>query len=785
MRDALLPKGRTDKSKRKRAYKACLNCRKRKAKCIFPPDMAFIPPCIRCQREGCECRFVPSRRGGRRVKKSSTEEARDPREPAQIESNNPENENNLTASDSRLADKEANVNNGDQFEYHENIHGHQTQEKKIDAHESTQVDTETLAFSMMRNPSDAISLLTQASLYSSKKNGYYTQDDEDDEEESSAHSDDDSAEKSVMGDGLDDAQIRSRARLSVYPSKKLKRTPLEKIAAFPLIKKGYINPTQLRTYVSIYFTRHNHYLPLMPLAHIPKNDEMLSDFAEREPFLLIAMIIVASRFENCAVHEACWKYMQTIISDLMFGTEPTVGAVEALMLLSENIPRFPHVEQSQIHYYEERTMWNLIGLAIRISYYLGLDQKGLGTLDSSSHYNRHRERLVWTHCYILDRQASIRVGKAFWSRGPSLCFQNPSRGASALNFPTLVPKNIGDEDYASFMQAQIELTQILTNIHDTLYPSRDRTLQLVQGGEYPRILDEYSLTFASHKMAWQQVTWKTFPLNEIVWLSYHYACLYAYGFSFQSHLRRCTAKYKEMQQMPSEDRMSLAEIVFPRGMAGSPDARYIIEFKKAAMDLLTICVDQLHAGGALAYLPARFYGYISYAIMCLIKVVFTGAVLPNEQNVILSLINRVTTAIFSLEASVDNQNPLLRRISQLKFLIKTLWNAEGGIITSQRQLDTTNINIISEPKTDSRTVNVSSSKVDPHDLAASAWQANNSLQSNGFNTEIQEVFPFTDIETGNSDLADAGLASMLSFDLDSEIWLSYFYNQDSYPMVGE
>ncbi|KAK9378450.1 uncharacterized protein V2V93DRAFT_328992 [Kockiozyma suomiensis] len=468
----------------------------------------------------------------------------------------------------------------------------------------------------------------------------------------------------------------------------------ENILDFALIKRGLLNPTLLRTFLSNYFVRHHHYLPLVPYFRAALTDELLSEFVVQELYLLTAMVIVASRYVNQLVNDRCWKYMQQLISDLVFGTDPSVGTIESLLLLSEKIPRMPGVNTKCLHYHEERMSWTLIGFAIRLSYYLGINQKTLISLSDCMDDATHRQRLAWTYCYMHDRQESIRLGKAFWSRGSGLCFQNPDIGASmlesSLNFSTLSISNGNTDDYSSHVQAQIELMQILTNIHDTLHPSRDRTIALVYVGEYYRILDDYTRSFTAFKLAWQQNSWHTFPLNETVSIAFHYAKLYAYGIALQSHLRRKTTKHKEALDFPPNERTSLGNIVFPRGLIGSPDAKFILESEKAAVDLLTICIAKLHTGGALAYLPSPYYGYISYAVVILIKIVFTGAVVANEQQNVMSLVRRAIAAFVELAGTADKQHPLLRRIDQLYTLVKELWNAEGGATVGNNSNNTAN-----------------------------------------------------------------------------------------------
>ncbi|KAK9327652.1 hypothetical protein V1520DRAFT_374045 [Lipomyces starkeyi] len=741
--------------KRRRAYKACANCRIKKAKCIFGDSM-FKPPCLRCQREGKDCSFLPSKRGGRtniekgralRRGSQCQQLSQLPDGPVKSTKDQPLEPDMLQLSPQASSPSPAPVITG------------------------SNVDTETLAFGFLRNPADALNILAHASSFSSDEScspDSSTASPRDDcspvkkdttvtaapgDYERSAQSDED-----IMMEGSKSSPQRHFSG---------QRRHQEKISEFELIKLGYINATQLRIFVSIFFTRHHHYLPLVPAHKAPLTDELLSDFVMHEPFLLTTMVIIVSRYENHVVHDQCWKHMQLLIRELLLGIEPTVGAIESLLLLSENVPRFANVNMSKLSHYEERMAWNLIGMAIRLSYYLGLDQKTLINRTEEMDAETHRERLVWTYCYMHDRQASIRLGKAFWSRGPGLCFQNPDVSASimfdsSLNFPTLAIANGNHEDYSSHVQAHVELTQILTNIHDTLYPSRDRTVALVLVGEYYRILDEYTRSFTSFKLTWQSKSWETFPLNETVWLTYHYARLYAYGFAFQSHLRRRTIKYTETLSMPQQYRPTLANIVFPRGLGGSPDAKFIIESKKSATELLNLCIDKLHAGGALAYLPSRYYGYISYAVVFLIKIVFTGAVVAKDQRSILALVKQTIGSFVELASTVDKGHPLVRRVGQLRTLVRTLWNAEGSTITAAA--------------TPSASPSLSKRNIAP--LKDKQQEGGTAPGGDVSEFDDGKLMDFLSLEfsTAGSEGSDGGadLTSLLSFDIDSEIWMSYF-----------
>jgi hypothetical protein len=55
-----------------------------------------------------------------------------------------------------------------------------------------------------------------------------------------------------------------------------------------------------------------------------------------------------------------------------------------------------------------------------------IGQRSLGHVCHLDECRSRSNRLVPLDCYIFDRQISIRTGRAFWSRGPALCFRGYS-----------------------------------------------------------------------------------------------------------------------------------------------------------------------------------------------------------------------------------------------------------------------------------------------------------------------------------------------------------------------
>jgi hypothetical protein len=91
------------------------------------------------------------------------------------------------------------------------------------------------------------------------------------------------------------------------------------------------------------------------------------------------------------------------------GLQPTVGLVEGLLLLAENLPRNPDLvsklerasgdSKEGVHGAENRQAWMLTGMAIRTAYGLGLDQIAVTTRPGEGGEaapELERARLAWT-----------------------------------------------------------------------------------------------------------------------------------------------------------------------------------------------------------------------------------------------------------------------------------------------------------------------------------------------------------------------------------------------------
>lgn len=169
------------------------------------------------------------------------------------------------------------------------------------------------------------------------------------------------------------------------------------LSDFPLVKRGIVTTIELIYFVNLFFAKIHHIFPIVPHHRIPTTEASLTAFARGksshshlDPYIQCQMltcilsysdelhlttvfVLIASRLDQGGkrgfeIHDKSWEYMRELINDLVFGKDATVGAVEALLLLSENPPRqLAGSGSSKDDYAEENRMsWMIVGNAVRL-----------------------------------------------------------------------------------------------------------------------------------------------------------------------------------------------------------------------------------------------------------------------------------------------------------------------------------------------------------------------------------------------------------------------------------
>ncbi|PKY08601.1 hypothetical protein P168DRAFT_278170 [Aspergillus campestris IBT 28561] len=617
----------------KRVSRACLHCRQRKSKCVLTGGgRPGMPPCQRCIQDGHECVLGSSNRGGRRIRKNKMKPLTPRNDPAMehdestVDGASPSRPDNPQATSSSYPDPVAFV--------------------PQDAPPTAVDDDDTTSIgSVPRNPSDAWQCLTGL------------------------------ARRDTDGSASDSGPDLTRANPRGVPASSAPQGTVTDfdspgdIKNYRLVQSRALEPGTVWQLVSRYADHFHPYLPLVPRKYFDRR--ALGAFAANEKHLLTAVLTIASKDLTARpeIHEYCSRYMHELISGIAAGANCDVEAVEALLLLAEWEPQGlrPGVERVG-RGEEDRAAWMHVGLALRSGYFLGLDRTSFRG-DSGDTEVEARRRLAWTSCYVSDRLISVRIGRAFWSRGPG-----PMTGLVSQDFPSLLPVGDGDEDYARILQATLDLTQLYGNVHDVLYSGMRTSNQMMLTGDYVKYVDDFRLAILRWKSLWGSLPCSE-PMQFTLQMSYEYLRLYTNAFAFQATISQALASKtnNDSQSQKEHLRSTFSNVALLQ------DARFIYESVDAAKAYLAIVVDKVHPERQLHFMPLRFYLYGIYAAVFLYKARSFGVLPPSEEMDVRELVHRTTEILKRASAGPDDIGSRYARLLEL------LWQPNPAVPTTLPQ----------------------------------------------------------------------------------------------------
>ncbi|CAK4033166.1 related to 3-oxoacyl-[acyl-carrier- ] reductase [Lecanosticta acicola] len=432
---------------------------------------------------------------------------------------------------------------------------------------------------------------------------------------------------------------------------------------YPPLNKGQLSMEMIRALLYRYEDKYHPYFPLAnPAAMDPNN---LPTIAAKEPHLLAAILTVASKDEKdwWQVHDDCSTHMQSLVASLVYTGSAAVEAVEAMLILAEWVPRRPHSTPSIGRGEEDQAAWMYVGTAIRLGYLLGIDRTGFRAESEAQTADLNRKRLAWASCYMSDRQISVRIGKAFWSRGPG-----PMTTLRAEDFPSLRPRLHVNDNFAAIYQANLELTQLFSNAHDVLYATKSRSNQLNFGGEYVKYIDDFRVTLRHWNASWGHFTCSP-PLKASLILSYEYLRLYVNAFAYQATLNRLSNK---MQEAVENGQTARAPAYPFADVAATPDARFIYDAIDAAKALLSTFCSFVDPQECFRFMPLRYYLYVIYSAVFLYKARSTGVMAGDARGSVKRLVG---DTMENLQKSSACPNDVGERYSRL---VKLLWRKPPG-----------------------------------------------------------------------------------------------------------
>lgn len=401
------------------------------------------------------------------------------------------------------------------------------------------------------------------------------------------------------------------------------------INSYRLVREGYLTSRIVSGLVARYAEHYHPYLPLVPRKYF--DPAALDTFAAVDKHLLTAVLTIASKdlIEDTNVHLCCSRYMHDLISGIAAGHDCEVEAVEALLLLAEWEPQGLRDQIESVGRGEEdRAAWMHVGIALRTGYFLGLDRTAFRSEAVEEAKNDGRKRLAWASCYVSDRLISVRIGKAFWSRGPG-----PMTGLSSQDFPSLQRINPSDEDYARIFQATLDLTQLYSNVHDVLYSGMRTSGQMMLMGDYVKYVDEFRSALGHWNRIWGTLICSK-HIKLTLQLSYDYLRLYTNAFAFQAAISQAISSRPKGDESSLRDHLKGAF----SNIGSMPDARFIYESLAAAKSYLTTLNSFVDPEKHLRYMPLRFYLYAIYSAVFLYKARSYGVMINSEEQSVREMI---------------------------------------------------------------------------------------------------------------------------------------------------
>ena len=429
-----------------------------------------------------------------------------------------------------------------------------------------------------------------------------------------------------------------------------------------LVRNGNLSLSKIIHLVQRYKHYYHPYFPLVPAATLDAVN--LTKTAREEPHLLTAVMVIASRdlTDEPNIFIACSEHMRSLVSALAAGGPGNVEAVEALLLLAEWTPYTSRSDAGHVGRGEEdREAWMHVGTALRIGYFLGLDRYSFAVRgDDVKDPQWQRKRLVWTACYISDRQISIRLGRAFWSRGPG-----PLTTLRKEDFPMLAPAIPGDEDFASIFQATLELTLLFSNVHDVLYSNPGNSMRSHLSGGYIKYIDDFRSAIYGWKSVWGTLTCSP-NLKATLLMSYDYLRLYTNAFAFHATVKRALPQIQGQTNRQSSH--PAPGRVFYNNVGAVGDARFIYEGLDAAKSILSMVNTFVDPERSLRYMPLRFYLYSIYSGVFLYRARCVGVLAADEEHSVRAMVQETVNRLE--RSGIGSQHPG-SRYSQL---LKLLWD---------------------------------------------------------------------------------------------------------------
>ncbi|KAF2016478.1 hypothetical protein BU24DRAFT_202519 [Aaosphaeria arxii CBS 175.79] len=710
----------------KRAYKACINCRQRKAKCILSPGPEgdeLKPPCQRCRREMRECVFrserswVKRRKPGHPANENGSNEDNStttvdgtgsgPAPPQYTTSPSVPTINRASSDHKPSTSSVPGLTPVDTPRSQDSMLSPSSHLRRIST--SQPVD---LANSVMRtvvsSGTDALNLLFEAAHHR----------DAQESRDQTAHASR-SYETPNSGTSYPHAES-SPFTFKAQPVQMSQPSPetLKIWTTCRYVQMGWFSAHEAITYVDLFF---KNCCPLSPI---------LSDFYSHhsnhyslialDPFLCVTILMVSSRYNilpgvggasrGYFVHDRLWEQCQRFIMKIMLGQVKTskaqtrtIGSIEALLLLSEWHPRALHFptasdgwdcelmvgvnnhtneglkllegDTSSNRWLEDviepakrsdRMSWMLMGCALSLAQELGLFEDNSNIEKDQISYPKFSHEYLHLRRIRARKLLFVFIEQLSWRLGCTSMIPQSLNHALMEKIP--VDSTTGAvEQWQSFMSAWVELTRLSRSVSDTVYPSAAFTRNLLRTGRYIGLLEHFQPLLTAWRRKYLDPCKLDSGLHDMLMIEYHYVRIYTNSLGMQAVVERTLAESDP--DGPQEDILSMT--IEPR------DYEFIQEVVDGSRQILQKTT-QLAESGALRYSPVRIFLRITTSSIYLIKGLSLGvrnAKLQSSLDILDNAINALRQSVF------DDMHIASRYSTLLELHVKRL--RESFVVSSR------------------------------------------------------------------------------------------------------
>lgn len=694
-----------------RAYKACINCRQRKAKCILSNDGGKPgPSCQRCQREMRDCVFRPERSWTKRRKDGTSDLV------TQQSSDGGTLHSGETVGQASPKNDRLPANGFNSTGAREYKASPERQVRRL----STATQPAGLASSVMRtvvsSGKDALNLLFEAAHHRDVIDSQEIQ-----RQAENGVNNAQTAADSSLYETPQSTMPNIASPFMAHPVRmsKASRDVLKVWNSCRFVQMGWFSAEEAVTYVDLFFRNLS---PLSPiLSDYYSNHSHHSALISAEPFLCSTILMISSRYNvlpgvggasrGYFIHDRLWEHCQRFVMRIMLGQEKassaktrTIGSIEALLLISEWHPRALHFptasdgwdcdlmvgaasdqdeeqlacslkgESASGRWLEDvieparrsdRMSWMLLGCALSLAHELGLFEENGPEKTQETDNHIHIDHLSLRRIrarkllYVFIEQLSSRLGCT------SMIPQSLNHALMA-KIPS-TPSTRAAEQWQSFMSAWIELTKLAKSVSDMLFPSASFTRQILRSGRYIGLLGHFQ-PLLNQWWTKHLDPHKLEPgLLDMLSIEYQYVRIYTNSLGMQAVVERTLAE---------NDVESLQDETLPMTIEPT-DYEFIREVVDGSCQILQK-VSQLAESGALRYSPVRIFLRITTSSIYLIKGLSLG-VRNTKLQTSLDILDRAISALRS--STLDDMHLASRYATLLELHVARL---RGSFIISSR-----------------------------------------------------------------------------------------------------